>query len=84
MANHMFFASCVCVCVCLRRYGEVHPMFFIGSLEAASQEAFYGKAREVRGLLCSVARVCGRIVSGVLCYHHYVKKKKKTLIKSSS
>lgn len=29
------------------RYGETHPMFYIGSLEAASQEAFYGKARDV-------------------------------------
>lgn len=26
-------------------------MFFIGSLEAASQEAFYGKARDVSELL---------------------------------
>ncbi|KAJ4943016.1 hypothetical protein JOQ06_005525 [Pogonophryne albipinna] len=30
------------------RYGETHPMFFIGTLEAASQEAFYGKARDPR------------------------------------
>lgn len=37
------FAITVFVC----RYGETHPMFFIGSLEAASQEAFYGKARDV-------------------------------------
>ncbi|XP_010793860.1 FAS-associated factor 1 [Notothenia coriiceps] len=29
------------------RYGETHPMFFIGTLEAASQEAFYGKARDL-------------------------------------
>ncbi|KAA8589646.1 hypothetical protein FQN60_013011 [Etheostoma spectabile] len=29
------------------RYGETHPMFFIGSLEAASQEAFHGKARDI-------------------------------------
>ncbi|KAI4799389.1 hypothetical protein KUCAC02_016957, partial [Chaenocephalus aceratus] len=29
------------------RYGETHPMFFIGTLEAASQEAFYGKARDM-------------------------------------
>lgn len=29
------------------RYGENHPMFYIGTLEAASQEAFYGKARDV-------------------------------------
>lgn len=33
------------------RYGEAHPMFFIGSLEAASQEAFYGKARDVSKLI---------------------------------
>ncbi|XP_015242229.1 PREDICTED: FAS-associated factor 1-like [Cyprinodon variegatus] len=42
------------------RYGETHPMFYIGSLEAASQEAFYGKARDVlvlmdRSLLLVVA-----------------------------
>ncbi|XP_041940008.1 FAS-associated factor 1-like [Alosa sapidissima] len=30
------------------RYGDCHPVFFIGSLEASSQEAFYGKARDVR------------------------------------
>ncbi|XP_043985909.1 FAS-associated factor 1 [Gambusia affinis] len=36
------------------RYGETHPMFYIGSLEAASQEAFYGKARDVSELFyCS-------------------------------
>lgn len=29
------------------RYGDCHPVFFIGSLEAAFQEAFYGKARDV-------------------------------------
>ncbi|KAK1801201.1 hypothetical protein P4O66_022890, partial [Electrophorus voltai] len=28
------------------RYGDCHPVFYIGSLEAASQEAFYGKARD--------------------------------------
>lgn len=33
------------------RYGENHPMFYIGTLEAASQEAFYGKARDVSKLL---------------------------------
>lgn len=32
------------------RYGENHPMFYIGTLEAASQEAFYGKARDVSKL----------------------------------
>lgn len=29
------------------RYGDCHPVFFIGSLEAAFQEAFYVKARDV-------------------------------------
>lgn len=29
------------------RYGDCHPVYFIGSLEAAFQEAFYGKARDV-------------------------------------
>ncbi|KAK3566319.1 hypothetical protein QTP86_032362 [Hemibagrus guttatus] len=33
-------------------YGECHPVFFIGSLEAASQEAFYGKARDPLYLRC--------------------------------
>lgn len=33
------------------RYGENHPMFYIGTLEAASQEAFYGKARDVSKLV---------------------------------
>ncbi|XP_073213859.1 FAS-associated factor 1 isoform X2 [Lepidochelys kempii] len=28
------------------RYGDCHPVYFIGSLEAAFQEAFYGKARD--------------------------------------
>ena len=37
--------------LCVFRYGETHPMFFIGSLEAASQEAFYGKARDVSKLM---------------------------------
>ncbi|KAL4634895.1 FAS-associated factor 1-like [Arapaima gigas] len=37
------------------RYGDCHPVFFIGSLEAASQEAFYGKARDVSSM-----HPCGR------------------------
>ncbi|RXN00921.1 FAS-associated factor 1, partial [Acipenser ruthenus] len=32
------------------RYGECHPVFFIGSLEAAFQETFYGKARDRKPL----------------------------------
>lgn len=47
--------STVCLFCVSFRYGETHPMFFIGSLEAASQEAFYGKARDVSQLInCSV------------------------------
>lgn len=32
------------------RYGDCHPVFFIGSLEAAFQEAFYVKARDVSAI----------------------------------
>uniref|UniRef100_A0A8C5BF83 Fas (TNFRSF6) associated factor 1 n=1 Tax=Gadus morhua TaxID=8049 RepID=A0A8C5BF83_GADMO len=48
------------------RYGEVHPMFFIGSLEAASQEAFYGKARE-RKLLAIYLHNDESVLSNVFC-----------------
>lgn len=41
-----FFTGQSPLCVCCR-YGECNPVFFIGTLEAASQEAFYGKARDV-------------------------------------
>lgn len=51
-SNNVLNKSRVCVCVYAScRYGETHPMFFIGSLEAASQEAFHGKARDVSNLL---------------------------------
>nr|XP_045755052.1 FAS-associated factor 1 [Mirounga angustirostris] len=33
------------------RYGDCHPVFFIGSLEAAFQEAFYVKARDIEDLI---------------------------------
>ncbi|KAG7266272.1 hypothetical protein CRUP_005887 [Coryphaenoides rupestris] len=48
------------------RYGEVHPMFFIDSLEAASQEAFYGKARE-RKLLAIYLHNDESVLSNVFC-----------------
>ncbi|XP_061680178.1 FAS-associated factor 1 [Syngnathoides biaculeatus] len=48
------------------RYGENHPMFFIGSLEAASQEAFYGKARE-RKLLAIYLHNDDSVLSNVFC-----------------
>lgn len=51
-SNNVLNKSRVCVCASCR-YGETHPMFFIGSLEAASQEAFHGKARDVSNLLDS-------------------------------
>lgn len=43
--NRIFHLGFLC------RYGENHPMFYIGTLEAASQEAFYGKARDVSKLV---------------------------------
>ncbi|XP_076009329.1 FAS-associated factor 1 [Genypterus blacodes] len=48
------------------RYGEVHPMFFIGTLEAASQEAFYGKARD-RKLLAIYLHNDDSVLSNVFC-----------------
>ncbi|XP_029988448.1 FAS-associated factor 1 [Sphaeramia orbicularis] len=48
------------------RYGETHPMFFIGSLEAASQEAFYGKARD-RKLLAIYLHNDESVLSNVFC-----------------
>ncbi|XP_041647545.1 FAS-associated factor 1 [Cheilinus undulatus] len=48
------------------RYGEAHPMFFIGSLEAASQEAFYGKARD-RKLLAIYLHNDDSVLSNVFC-----------------
>uniref|UniRef100_A0A8C5EDI8 UBX domain-containing protein n=1 Tax=Gouania willdenowi TaxID=441366 RepID=A0A8C5EDI8_GOUWI len=48
------------------RYGESHPMFFIGSLEAASQEAFYGKARD-RKLLAIYLHNDDSVLGNVFC-----------------
>ncbi|KAF3690936.1 FAS-associated factor 1 [Channa argus] len=48
------------------RYGETHPMFFIGSLEAASQEAFYGKARD-RKLLAIYLHNDDSVLVNVFC-----------------
>lgn len=48
------------------RYGETHPMFFIGSLEAASQEAFYGKARD-RKLLAIYLHNDDSVLGNVFC-----------------
>ncbi|CAL9696235.1 unnamed protein product [Knipowitschia caucasica] len=48
------------------RYGENHPMFFIGSLEAASQEAFYGKARD-RKLLAIYLHNDDSVLGNVFC-----------------
>uniref|UniRef100_A0A671W608 Fas (TNFRSF6) associated factor 1 n=1 Tax=Sparus aurata TaxID=8175 RepID=A0A671W608_SPAAU len=48
------------------RYGETHPMFYIGSLEAASQEAFYGKARD-RKLLAIYLHNDDSVLSNVFC-----------------
>lgn len=52
--RHVTMSLCTGCLFCVSfRYGETHPMFFIGSLEAASQEAFYGKARDVSKLCTS-------------------------------
>ncbi|XP_034035602.1 FAS-associated factor 1 isoform X1 [Thalassophryne amazonica] len=48
------------------RYGDTHPMFFVGSLEAASQEAFYGKARD-RKLLAIYLHNDDSVLSNVFC-----------------
>ncbi|KAF7695414.1 FAS-associated factor 1 isoform X2 [Silurus meridionalis] len=48
------------------RYGECHPVFFIGSLEASSQEAFYGKARD-RKLLAIYLHNDESVLSNVFC-----------------
>ncbi|KAL2090077.1 hypothetical protein ACEWY4_014765 [Coilia grayii] len=48
------------------RYGDCHPVFFIGSLEAASQEAFYGKARD-RKLLAIYLHHDESVLSNVFC-----------------
>ncbi|XP_068095161.1 FAS-associated factor 1 [Hyperolius riggenbachi] len=48
------------------RYGECHPVFFIGSLEAAFQEAFYGKARD-RKLLAIYLHHDESVLTNVFC-----------------
>ncbi|KAJ8357707.1 hypothetical protein SKAU_G00205010 [Synaphobranchus kaupii] len=48
------------------RYGEVHPLFFIGSLEEAFQEAFYGRARE-RKLLSVYLHHDNSVLANVFC-----------------
>uniref|UniRef100_A0A670IB00 Fas associated factor 1 n=1 Tax=Podarcis muralis TaxID=64176 RepID=A0A670IB00_PODMU len=48
------------------RYGDCHPVFFIGSLEAAFQEAFYGKARD-RKLLAVYLHHDESVLTNVFC-----------------
>ncbi|KAJ8279642.1 hypothetical protein COCON_G00067080 [Conger conger] len=48
------------------RYGDCHPVFFIGSLEAASQEAFFGKARD-RKLLAIYLHNDESVLTNVFC-----------------
>ncbi|XP_053325817.1 FAS-associated factor 1 [Spea bombifrons] len=48
------------------RYGECHPVFFIGSLEGAFQEAFYGKARD-RKLLAIYLHHDESVLANVFC-----------------
>uniref|UniRef100_A0A4W4DUM1 UBX domain-containing protein n=1 Tax=Electrophorus electricus TaxID=8005 RepID=A0A4W4DUM1_ELEEL len=55
-----------CAGTSLSRYGDCHPVFYIGSLEAASQEAFYGKARD-RKLLAIYLHNDDSVLSNVFC-----------------
>ncbi|XP_075472425.1 FAS-associated factor 1 isoform X2 [Ascaphus truei] len=48
------------------RYGDCHPVFFIGSLEASFQEAFYGKARD-RKLLAIYLHHDESVLANVFC-----------------
>ncbi|KAJ8367154.1 hypothetical protein AAFF_G00330520 [Aldrovandia affinis] len=48
------------------RYGEEHPVFFVGSLEAAFQEAFYGRARD-RKLLSIYLHHDSSVLANVFC-----------------
>ncbi|KAM4720981.1 FAS-associated factor 1 isoform 3-T3 [Rhinophrynus dorsalis] len=48
------------------RYGDCHPVFFIGSLEASFQEAFYGKARD-RKLLAIYLHHDESVLTNVFC-----------------
>ncbi|KAG8132390.1 hypothetical protein E2320_010247, partial [Naja naja] len=48
------------------RYGDCHPVYFIGSLEAAFQEAFYGKARD-RKLLAVYLHQDKSVLTNVFC-----------------
>ncbi|CAD7683182.1 unnamed protein product [Nyctereutes procyonoides] len=48
------------------RYGDCHPVFFIGSLEAAFQEAFYVKARD-RKLLAIYLHHDESVLTNMFC-----------------
>lgn len=48
------------------RYGDCHPVFFIGSLEAAFQEAFYVKARD-RKLLAICLHRDESVLTNMFC-----------------
>ncbi|XP_023677138.2 FAS-associated factor 1 [Paramormyrops kingsleyae] len=48
------------------RYGDSHPVFFIGSMEAACHEAFYGKARD-RKLLAIYLHSDTSVLANVFC-----------------
>nr|XP_051713741.1 FAS-associated factor 1 isoform X3 [Oryctolagus cuniculus] len=48
------------------RYGDCHPVFFIGSLEAAFQEAFFVKARD-RKLLAIYLHHDESVLTNVFC-----------------
>ncbi|XP_078527431.1 FAS-associated factor 1 isoform X2 [Lissotriton helveticus] len=48
------------------RYGECHPVFFIGTLDAALQEAFFGRARD-RKLLAIYLHHDESVLANVFC-----------------
>ncbi|XP_061414184.1 FAS-associated factor 1 [Lethenteron reissneri] len=48
------------------RYGECHPVFFIGGLEAALQEAFYSRPQD-RKLLAVYLHHDGSVLTNVFC-----------------
>lgn len=37
----------LCICFFFYRYGENHPVFFVGTLENALKEALQGRAKDV-------------------------------------
>uniref|UniRef100_A0A8C2QTY5 UBX domain-containing protein n=1 Tax=Capra hircus TaxID=9925 RepID=A0A8C2QTY5_CAPHI len=66
MASSALRKSPMSECNFSYRYGDCHPVFFIGSLEAAFQEAFYVKARD-RKLLAIYLHHDESVLTNVFC-----------------